>query len=140
MDIDVESTIEDNESKKIESSHQSNIKEKSITPKKELPNLEIKVEKLKKEIIPLELVESSKKILSEKSESKLKSPSNTVSATPPKMSPTSIIAIITMKNTAPKKAHPMNKNSTAEGAEMPKKSANQSNRPIATPFSPCYLT
>ena len=72
MDTDVESTIEDYESKKIESSLESNIKKKSITPKKELPNLEIEVQKLQKDIIPQELVKSSKKILLEKSESKLK--------------------------------------------------------------------
>tara|TARA_B100001059_G_scaffold74037_2_gene71541 strand:- start:12943 stop:13818 length:876 start_codon:yes stop_codon:yes gene_type:complete len=71
--VDFEAPIEDSETTKIKSSTESTTEEKSIAPKKEHTNVEIKVEETPKKDIPLAVQSTSKKptkkTLAKKSES-----------------------------------------------------------------------
>ena len=71
--VDFEAPIEDSETTKIKSSTESTTEEKSIAPKKEHNNVEIKVEETPKKDIPLAVQSTSKKptkkTLAKKSES-----------------------------------------------------------------------
>ena len=59
--VDFEAPIEDSETTKIKSSTESTTEEKSIAPKKEHTNVEIKVEETPKKDIPLAVQSTSKK-------------------------------------------------------------------------------
>ena len=72
LDFNVDASPEDYKTKKNKFATKSNIEEESITDKKELHNLEIKVDKFQKKDISQPLIKTSKKNLSEKSESKTK--------------------------------------------------------------------
>ena len=72
LDFNVNSYTEDYKTKKNKSATKSNIEEKPIINKKELHNLEIKVDEFQKKDISQPIIKTSKKFLSEKSESKTK--------------------------------------------------------------------
>ena len=72
LDFNVDASTEDYKTKKNKSATKSNNEEKSNTNKKELHNLEIKVDEFQKKDISQPLIKTSKKNLSEKSESKTK--------------------------------------------------------------------